>query len=100
VKQVLTANVAPIVHLEEGAKHPPFAAARAPAKKTPNPGDIRSGGYVFTIAIPRRLSFRHDDVPASACLLPTLTFNFQARTMTARNDDMISKHNHYITIVI
>ena len=38
VKQFLTANVASIVHLEEGAKHPPFAAARAPAKKTPSQG--------------------------------------------------------------
>ncbi len=40
------------------------------------------------------LPFRSSRSPASACLLPKLNFNFQTRTMTARNDDMISKHNN------
>jgi hypothetical protein len=76
---VPAANVAPIVRLEEGANHPPFAAASARAKKTLNQRDIRFGSYVFTNAIPRRLSFRHDGFPASACLLPKLNFNFRLR---------------------
>jgi hypothetical protein len=65
-----------------------------PAKKTPEPGRHRSDSYVFTSALPRRLSFRHDNFSASACLLPKLNLAFQAQTVTARDDDTISKHNH------
>ena len=91
---VPAANVAPIVRLEEGANYPPFAAASARAKKTLNQRDIRFGSYAFTNAIPRRLSFRHDNVPATACLLPKPNLNFQVQTITARDDDMVSGCNY------